>query len=210
MTLNITANRQLVHVHDRFARFWLDVKDTLVASGLWVVTGSGDGLAAFQNQGQTAGIGGSYDVFTASPPYVDTSAIWYAAAVANSFSNPNAWFQIKEVGSSRTFQVQRHGSNADNLSFRFCPSGVATVGAAAGFAPAPAPSNVFVNIIGNVASRSATSFGSGSQLLQTATYTTVYHIWHASTARAGGVCPFAIMFFSKRIMPSAGVSSMSL
>jgi hypothetical protein len=195
MTLNISANRQLTHVHDRMGHFLIDLKNTLVATGLWVVTGSGDGLSAVQNQGQTAGIGGSYDVFTASPAYVDTSATWTTGG-ANSISNPYAWFQIKEVGGARVFQFQRHNSTSDNISLRFCPSGVATTGATSSVAPAPAPSNNFVNLIGNVATRGATTMAAG-QLLHSVATTTVYHFWHATTARAGGVCPFAFMTFSK-------------
>lgn len=199
MTLNISPNRQLIHVHDRLAHMLIDLKNVLVASGLWVVTGSGDGLSAVQNQGQTAGVGGSYDVFTASPPYLDTAGTWYSG-VANSFSNGYAWFQIKEVGSARVFQFQRNsnsGSNSEYIACRFCPTGVATTGATSTVAPAPTPTNSFVHVLGSVLARNTALVGTGTGLQVTTSNPTTYHFWHASAPRAGGVCPFAVMVLNK-------------
>jgi len=110
MSLVFTTNVLLPALGDKFGQLLIALKTALVASGRWRVRGSGDGKAAFQLMGQTGGIAGSFDVFTASPAWSqDTSA--YNAARNNSITQPRAWLLLEEIASGRVLLAQRVAYN---------------------------------------------------------------------------------------------------
>lgn len=187
MTLQIPSpNAVLLPANDKLGRFIIELRDTLVGSGLWRVTGSSDG-ATFQNEGQTAGLGGAkpWDVLINPAPYTATvvGTTWYVGGTAGSISNRNAWLQLREVGSTRVMQLQRDSAAwSGGLRWRFCPSGVATSGATVGVLPAP----VGASYGGALYEHFPGVGGDPNNGIKF-----IYQLWVATEARAGGVCPFA-------------------
>jgi hypothetical protein len=144
MAWQFTTNVLVDSNVDKIGMMWMSLKAALVASGRWRVRGSGDGKAAFQLMGQTAGVAGSFDIFTASPP-------WNAAGMAyntraNSISNASAWLVLEEIASGRVYVVQRDaGAVFPETSFVVAAAGVATTGASATVLPARTGSQATLN-----------------------------------------------------------------
>ena len=109
------------------------LKRMLVQAG-WTVRGSGDGDALFEDQdevgrgnaatgGAGTGDGGIYDVITSD------AGVWGGSAVAGEMANWNAWFRVREPGSTREFIFQRDqttqsfGQGEVDVSIKFSPTG---------------------------------------------------------------------------------------
>jgi hypothetical protein len=144
MAFVCTANVLIPVSSDKVGKILISVKDALLASGRWRLIGSGDGKTAFQLRGQTAGVAGSYDVFTASPQWALVGTTYNAWP--NSFSNNNAWFILEEIASARVALFQRAvGGNGDTLIAKI-GTAVAVTGASATVAPAfVGPSGTLLN-----------------------------------------------------------------
>ena len=124
MTWKFTTNLLVLAADDATGKFWVALKDLGVTNTALVVMGTGDGIATFQNTGDTAG---PFDVLTGG------ATVWNSG-VANEFSNTGAWMRLREVGSTREFVVRRHTSASvafeDDLSVAFSPTGFDDTGIA--------------------------------------------------------------------------------
>lgn len=210
MTLQlVNPNRIYSGVFDRMGRFLIDLKSELVGSGLWEVTGSGDGDVAFANQGQTAGP--SYDVLTKATPWWDAPALdqnFSDPSNKNTISRPYAWMQLKEVGSTRTLQFRRaaglSSSYSDNFMFRFIPGGVVATGASATLAPAAV--GPYFQMGGDPSQPGGTQgvFATDSALRHTQESDVIINILTATSARAQGVCPFVVLIAHAGVVRPVG------
>lgn len=141
------ANLSLAQNQDRYGKLIISLVNALVARG-WTVEGSGDGLAAFQNSGQTAG---PYNVFTSGVGYVTGGTEWNVGGGANSFTNLRAWIRIREPSPSvREFIFQRSNNSSLNGYALYMAIGVAYEGYLAGGAsantvPTSAGATQFIN-----------------------------------------------------------------
>jgi hypothetical protein len=196
MTLFVHENTLFTGVGERGGQVWMKLKEVLVNSGYWVVTGSGDGFSMFQNEGQTAGVGGSYDVLTVAP--VPNDSNWHTGT-PGSISNLSAWFQLKEVATTRVMQFWRDNSASytygDGMAIRMCSGGVAVTGATANTAPAPV--GVSYNLAGNLATKTTIQIANGQNgpLYPITNPDVGLQIWYGPP-RAEGVCPFAWLIFN--------------
>ncbi len=214
MTLQLTTpNRIYSGVHDRMGHFLNDLKNDLVGSGLWEVTGSGDGDVAFANKGQTAGP--SFDVFTNVVPYLsgyannDLNAAYNVAGNKNSFSRPYAWLQLTEVGGTRTIQFRRASNltalSSEQLGIKFCPGGVATTGATATKAPAAVGASWSVGGDPSTAGGSHSGAIAGDSTLRSdQSADAIVNILTAVSAAAKGVCPFVVLFAHAGVVRATG------
>lgn len=134
MAFAFNTNVLLPTLSDKVGKIWISVKDALLASGRWQLIGSGDGKAAFQLRGQTAGVAGSFDVFTKSPQWALGGGNFNAWP--NSISNTSAWFVLEEIASGRVYVVQRTTSSSAETSNVWAGNAVATTGASATAPPA--------------------------------------------------------------------------
>lgn len=207
MTLQFpVVNRSIPGLRDKAGQFLIELKDALVSTGLFRVTGSGDGLATFQNEGQTAGEGGSFDIFTAQPPYWGGVNL-LSEGRARSISRAYAWFQLRELSSSRVFQFRRYyyndssGSYSENVGICICPQGVAASGATPTKAPQsigpkwwycadPSAGN------GNTDAYDA-RLGMNGVMLSSSADETIWHLAVATEPRAQGVCPFFVWYINR-------------
>jgi hypothetical protein len=195
----IVANSSLPGSTDKMGRLLIELKNALVGTGLWVVTGSSDGLSLMQNQTQTAGVGGSYDVFATTQVYMTSSTGTGAGMIGNN----NAWYQLKEVGTTRTLQVQREvnltssASYSGRINIRFCPGGTATSGATTSLTPAPVGTSTTFH--GSMSTRSGGSIGpsSNTSLQWDNTNEVVWNLGVRTTPGAGGVCAFYMTVINK-------------
>jgi hypothetical protein len=109
---------------------WILWKDLGVTHSVLEVLGSGDGLAAFENSGQTAGP--NYDVLSGG------TSVWNSS-VANEFSNPNAWLRVRIVGTTFEFMIKRATTSTASLEDDFqvliSPTGFSSGGASATVRP---------------------------------------------------------------------------
>lgn len=130
-------NLALVDPGDRQGHMAIAAVNALVARG-WVVRGSGDGGAIFQNLEQTAG---PYNVFTSGVGYVATSHVWNTPIVANTISNARAWIRLKEPGAStREIIFQRANYSAGQVTAQqYLIARMALVGFTGGGATALSP-----------------------------------------------------------------------
>ena len=124
---------------------WLyELKEHLKTCG-WVIAGSGDGLAAYSQDGNDAGSGGHWDVLT-------THDTWNSGT-ANSWSNPGAWFVLR-APSGIEFLYSRDTATAtadadDYYVGHSVSDGYGTAGASASTRPnAPADEEDFVGTRG--------------------------------------------------------------
>lgn len=175
---------------DKLGHLLIELKTQLVASGRWRVRGSGTGGTGgtFQLMGQTAGVGGSFDVFTASTPYVtdmNGSTVRWFDGGAGTISRASAWMVLEEVGSGRCLTIQRadssggQGNGSAIAGMRFSNAGVASSGAAATAPPASvAP---VATLMTN------TNVGSDLMNVSNAHW---FQLGVANAAEAGGACPF--------------------
>ena len=119
---------------------WLyELKEHLKTCG-WVVAGSGDGLAAYSQDGNDAGSGGQWDVLT-------THDTWNSGT-PNSWSNPGAWFILRHPTSSIEFLFGRDTAttitDADDFVIAHSVVGYGTAGASASTLPNAAADEVFI------------------------------------------------------------------
>lgn len=176
---------------DKVGRMLIELKNALVATGLWRVRGSGDGASAFQLMGQTAGVGGSYDVFTSSPGYATNTTY---PGPANTISRGGAWYVLEEIGSGRCLALQRGTSGIKYLCGRFSLGGVASSGANATTVPAAVGTSTTLNSSVN---------GGGSEFWANtlAAWDYATEVWCqigvSLAARASGVCPFYLFTFRR-------------
>lgn len=183
-------NVALAMADDKLGHLLIELKTQLVATGLWRVRGSGTGGTGgtFELMGQTAGAGGSFDVFTAPTPYLTTvngtSVLWYQGG-AGTISRASAWLVLEEIGSGRCLTIQRADSSGGQsngsviLTMRFSNAGVASSGASAVLPPAStAPVATLM-----------TNTNLGGDLMLT-TNAHWFQLGVANSAEAGGVCPF--------------------
>lgn len=193
------TNLSLPTGRDKAGAMLIALRDALVGSGLWEVSGSGDGRALFQNKGQTAGIAGKFDVFTASPAYYIGADANFAGAAAGTISALNAWLQIKEIGSTRTLQIGRHYGNGYTavLSFKWCPDGVQASGASPTRWPNHTGSAQFLN--NDFKEPPVYSGGNlfGEALSASNAYEAIVHIGTSDVARSKGVCPFFLLVINR-------------
>jgi hypothetical protein len=142
MPWQFTTNRLIPSTSDKIGAVIINLKNALVAATTWRVRGSGDGVAAFQLMGQTAGVGGSYDIFTSGAGYLASGTGWGqfgSPTKANSITNMRAWVVLQEIVSGRCLTIQRCAQNAqyDAHTLTACMSdGVASTGATANTPPA--------------------------------------------------------------------------
>lgn len=208
MTLVVPeANIILAAGTDKLGHLLNRLRLALVATGLWEVTGSGDGGALVQNQGQTSGEGGSFDLFAPNPTPVHAGDYqsWYNAmqSAQRSLSRPYAWLQLKEKGSTRTIQFKRaaqgwgaDGSYSDTFAMRIAPGGVKPSGATPTNAPqANTGTSEWLQQGANPSTSFSVSpiFWSGAMRWWTQTSDVVMQLFVSTDARAKGVCPWAIL-----------------
>lgn len=182
-------NQVYAAAKDHFGLLLTDLIPALVARG-WVVKGSGDGLVAFQNEGQTAG---PYYVFT-NPPAHSVTGTWSVGG-PNSWTNARAWVRIKEPGlSTRELLIQRSstttssGFNSINFAMSVTPL---SAGASASTVPT---GNLQIKSFATAMNSSATAFGDGAASVATSP-AWVVHVGISDTAKAKNVWPFFIRTF---------------
>ena len=222
----ILANRVIPGgFRDRLGQMLIEMKNALVATGLWRVTGSGDNAGNVLNEGQTpAASNGGWDLFA---PNINENPYWVWAgaqadsnlagsnvqnALVRSISKTYAWFQLREVGSTRVLQIRRatyynpNGEYSDTLAWRFCPSGVKTSTANMGRPPDPTGVSFtwWANPQSTDMSYGAPWVGSGEPMRYTHQGESVFHLWSATDARAGGVCPFYLTVVNRHTAQLAG------
>lgn len=121
---------------------WTKLKDLGVLHGALVVMGTGDGIAAFENTGDTAG---PFDVLTGG------TSVWNSL-VANEFSNTAAWMRLRETGSTREWVIFRHTSTSASFEgdyiVVFSPTGFDDTGVATANLPPTASAGDEVFMIG--------------------------------------------------------------
>jgi len=210
MAFVFTSNILLPTLEDKFGHLIIALRDALVASGLWRVRGSGDGKAAVQLMGQTAG---PYDVFTASPAWSQDASVFNTVR-NGSITQPRAWLLLEEIPSGRVLLMQRcqnTGSTTDSSALSVgVATGVASSGATAIQPPALTGNSAF--LAGNawpitspnvteVTSSNSTEYAIGS------TRQCWLQIAVENTARAGNVCPwwFAVWDKSANIPVMGGI-----
>jgi hypothetical protein len=129
MTWQFDVNNAVLSANDVGISFWL-LKELGVLHSRLEVLGSGDGIAAFENSGQTAGP--NYDVLTVTP------TVWNAA-LANSWSNIKSWMRLRMVDTTLEFKIIRQqsssGSYEDDYQVWISPTGFTSGGASAILAP---------------------------------------------------------------------------
>jgi len=197
MAFVYTTNVLLPALEDKLGHVLIALKNALVASGRWRVRGSGDGKAAFQLDGQTAGP--SFDVFTASPAW-SQDATAYNAVRNNSITQPRAWLLLEEIASGRVLLIQRSSatsnSDAGACAAIAVATGVATTGASA-LAPPALTGNVgfLAGTLWNGSSGSFAELATGNQGDFGINSTQQFWLQIAveNTSRAGNVAPW---FFS--------------
>ena len=131
MAWNFDLNNFYAGGDDSTGGAFYRLKALLVSLG-WTVRGSGDGLSLFEDQdevgrgnaatgGAGTGDGGAYDVIT-------QESGWGGGA-AGDWGNENAWYRIREPGSTREFIFQRNsafesfGAGEKELVITFSPTG---------------------------------------------------------------------------------------
>jgi hypothetical protein len=123
MTWVFNTNNVFSGANDSSGAIFIEWKTLAISSGCMEIIGSGDGLSAFQNLGQTSG---PYDVLTAGV------SVWNSG-VPNEFSNPLAWMRMRFVGLSFEFIVQRRSGTSsiyeDEFAIRLSPTGFTSGGA---------------------------------------------------------------------------------
>jgi len=197
MAYTVPSPNVLLNIgEDRLGHQLIELKTQLVATGLWRVRGSGDGVT-FQNTGQTAGVGGSYDVFTGAVKwapiiYYGMSPTGWANGPAGGMSRANAWFILEEIGSGRCLSVQRFTSSPDQVGahfFKFSPGGFASTGATNIAPPAAVGASVTItiNAFNTYAAYQPPESGPASWL----------QIGCATAADPGGVCPFYLAVYNR-------------
>lgn len=193
MTMILDVENYALNTGEDFVgKLLIKLKDTLVARG-WTVTGSGDGLSAFENSGQTAGP--SYDIFTASPAYAVGTGSWNSG-IANSISNVRAWFKIKEPSpSTREFLFQRALNSSNNrmtylYNMAFAETGFDTSGASATVAPLTGTSVTAITNSDTIA------IGDGAAHNITDLDDWYLQIWVSDSARSQNVWPFYYILYN--------------
>jgi hypothetical protein len=188
MALNLDVeNLTLVTDEDRLGKLILAKAGALVARG-WTVQGSGDGIATFQNAGQTAG---PYNVFTSGTGYHNTGGVWAAAlGGANKISNTRAWIRLREPSPSvREIIIQRSSTAATGFE-AFMIEGMAYTGYLSNNATAVAPPTS----AGVTQVRYGTAFnGAGADYITSiiaGTHTLVYNLLVSDVAKPGNVWPY--------------------
>lgn len=158
---------------------WMAFKDLAVLNNAYSVVGSGDGLAAFENDGET---GGPFDVLTSG------ASTWNSGS-ANEYSNPRAWVRIRESGSTREWIIQRSSSAAsggeDDLAIGFDPAGFTGGGAAADTPPAGSGAAVFM--LGTAFNTTGAQWANGPSV------NVRIHVGVQDAAQAGDVYPWYIV-----------------
>jgi len=197
---------------DKLGMFLLEFRRVLTESGLFVVTGSGDGLLAYENEGQTDGSGpGRWDVFAnnADNPYYIGSDILGGANALNQISKATAWLQIKEVVSTRTWQIGRVYNQASYSNFsgtiywKFCPYGVQPSGATAKKWPPPIGVSTFWG--GDfTTSNWAYAYPLCPGINQDLAQDIIAQIGVTDTPRAKGVCPFFVVLANRTTQSAVG------
>lgn len=206
MTWTLVPNIIAIKGQDKLGVILTEIKDRLVATGLWRVKGSGDGFrgggngpgANFAFDGITAPAA-SYDVFTAP---LAQNYVFNTSYNPKSLTNAWAWFLLEEIGSGRCMLFQR-----DSPSYRFgieiALGGYDGAGAHAGNGPLPLGERRMM--FGQRYAGSQTGYaparylaGSDSYLIsqgldQASTTRIALHFWCETQARAGGVCPFCAL-----------------
>ncbi len=140
MTFQFDINALVLGAADALGICWVKLKDLGVLHSALVVMGTGDGLATFENTGDTAG---PFDVLSGG-------ATSWPDAGANTFSHTESWMRLREAGSTREFLIQRNNSSSsgveDDVTIQFSPTGFDNTGvASATVAPtASAADEVFV------------------------------------------------------------------
>lgn len=187
-----TPNIILAGSTDKIGRMIIELKNALVASGFWRVRGSSDGVSNFQLMGQTAGVSGSYDVFTSSPGYSASSAY---GGLTNKISNAGAWLVMEEIASGRCWIYRRvtgfapGGDTAYTYATRRVCFAVATSGAAVQTEPA--------------AVGTSRDYHAGNEsnwcpgLTGTSTADIVLQIGVTNSLRGGNVAPFYVAAINK-------------
>lgn len=129
MTWQFDVNNGVLTTQDPIGSAVLGLVRLMVSSGAVSIVGSGDGIATFENTGQTAG---PYDVLTGN-----TSA--WNSLVANEFSNTGAWVRFRMTGKSLEFVIFRStvasASGADDFIVRLSPTGFDSNNATANLPP---------------------------------------------------------------------------
>jgi hypothetical protein len=196
MTLQLDVqNATRVTGEDFVGKLLTALTNALVARG-WTVQGSGDGLSAFQNSGQTAG---PYNVFTASPAYATGGGTWLAAqGTANRWSNVRAWIRLREPSPSvREFIFQRGSSTSSGQEANLIV-GVAYAGYLAGGASAntvPTSAGVTQILYGAAFNGAGGAWGTAGVTLAN-TNTIVYNILVSDVAKAGNSWPFFVLAYN--------------
>jgi len=180
-------NVLLASTEDKLGHQLVELKTQLVATGLWRVRGSGDGFTV-QLMGQTAGVGGSYDVFSAATKWLAYTTYglptpWYGGA-AGSMSRNSAWFLLEEIGSGRCLLFQRSSGvdAAGAFTVKLAPGGFASTGATSTVAPAAVGASNTWNVAGMTAYTPTTPPENGPALW--------LQVGRSDVADPGGVCPF--------------------
>jgi hypothetical protein len=195
--LVITPNILLTSNLDKVGLALITLKNALVATGLWRVVGSGDGQSAFQLLGQTAGVGGSYDVFTAGTPYASGGTNWHQGP-ANGISRAAAWFILEEITSGRVFACQRTTQSQSNTASAVAFAiGLArpTSGASATVIPALPGTSAFLLGTAWNTTQGAWPATEGSTATDTAQWWMQLAI--TDSLAAGNVAPFYLAIWSK-------------
>jgi len=193
-----TPNILLGMADDKLGKILIELKNQLVATGLWRVrassTGGSGAEAVFQNMGQTAGLAGSFDVFTGSPAYltnVDGSTIAWSSGGAGSISRLGSWLVLEEIASGRCLTVLRTNSagqanSTTVMHITWSNGGVAASGATVAAPPAQvAPS---VQLAPTVSLGADLALTTNAHWLQLAV---------SDASDAGNVCPFWWSVFNR-------------
>lgn len=191
-----TPNILLATNTDKVGHFLISIKNALVTTGLWRVRGSGDGTSTFQLMGQTAGVGGSYDVFTGNGGLGYGTTASYPGP-SETISRVSAWMVLEEISSGRCLTLQRGTTGQLHMCGRMSLGGVASSGASNTAVPAAVGTSALIyagaamngggsNFWGNTVGPWANP-GNGIYL----------HLGVSESARSLGVCPFFAVTFDR-------------
>jgi len=180
-------NASYASASDRMGRLLSELVPALVARG-WTVRGSGDGVATFQNEGQTAG---PYNVFTASPLY-------YVAPPTTNFNSPNplnwsharAWVRIREPSGGREIVIQRTNSNTTYQNLNI---GIATAPLTSGASANTVPTGATLTDTNMTFAGGGVAFAESPQLAVNAGPAWTAHVGISDVATASGVWPFYVI-----------------